>query len=166
MTNSFFPNPQNESGFTIIEMIVVFSIIAILASIGIVASVNYSQAQALEAATQDLKTVLNQARAYAQSQYKPPECNNNALEKYRIDLDKNNNEYTLWVICSGSHSVVEAKLPKDVSFDKNTISSDFFEFPILTGGINGDGASPWTIKLLGAGTKYKIITIEQNGSIR
>lgn len=166
MIDLFFSNPRKKNGFTIVELIIVFSIIAILSSIGVVASVNYSRAQSLEAATQDLKTILNQAKSYAQSQYKPPECNNNALEKFRLELDRSDNEYTLWVVCSGLQTIVQSQLPSDVSFDLTGTTSDYFEFPILTGGIIADGPSPWYIRLNGAGGRYKIITLEQNGIIK
>jgi prepilin-type N-terminal cleavage/methylation domain-containing protein len=168
MIKRFCSNPQSEKGFTLIEVIVVFSVIAILSSIGISASVNYSRAQSLEAATQDLKTILNQAKSYAQSQYKPQECVNQVLERYRIDLDRNNKEYTFSVICSGTHQITKAKLPKDVSFDIGSGDSEYFEYPILTGGIQSDGSSlsPWQIKLLGLGGRSKIVTLDSSGSIK
>jgi type II secretory pathway pseudopilin PulG len=156
-------------------MIVVFSVIAILSSIGIVASVNYSRAQSLEAASQDLRTVLNQAKSYAQSQYKPSECNNEngVLEYYRVELVKEaggyTGEYTLSVKCGGWHQITEASLPKDVYFDKNDTTSALFDYMILTGGIRSDGnaSSPWTIKLVGnVGGRFKIITLDSIGFIQ
>jgi prepilin-type N-terminal cleavage/methylation domain-containing protein len=168
MINSFFQKSKHQAGFTLIEMIVVFSIIVILSAVGIVASVSYSRAQALAAAVENIKTILNQAKSYAQSQYKPSECNNGVLEKYRVNIGKDDGTYTFWVICQGEHQISQGKLPKDVSFATSTSPSDYFEFPVLRGGIMGDdqSVSPWEIKLSGASDKYKIITVDKNGTIQ
>ncbi len=164
----FKKNLKKNLGFTIVEIIVVFSVIAILSSIGVAASVNYSRAQSLESAYQNLLTTLNQAKSYSLSQYKPNECSNSVLEKYLIELDVENSTYTFSVICESPHEISSTNLPKDVAFSSTEITSRFFEFPILTGGIHADPLtlSPWEIRLLGSDNRYKIITIYQDGRIK
>lgn len=164
----FKKNLKKNLGFTIVEIIVVFSVIAILSSIGVAASVNYSRAQSLESAYQNLLTTLNQAKSYSVSQYKPDECKDKVLEKYIVELDVDNSVYTFSVNCESQYEISSASLPKDVSFSGTETTSRFFEFPILTGGIHADSlaSSPWEIRLLGSDSRYKIITIYQDGRIK
>ncbi len=162
--NALFKN----SGFTIIEIIIVFAVITILSSIGVAASISYSRAQSLESAYQNLLTTLNQAKSYSVSQYKPRECQDKVLEKYRIDLDVENSSYVFYVFCESQYEISTMNLPKDVTFSSSQTTSRFFEFPILTGGVTADmsSPSPWEIRLLGPDDRYKIITIYQDGRIK
>ncbi len=159
---------KKNSGFTIIEIIIVFAVITVLSSIGVAASVRYSRAQSLESAYQNLLTTLNQAKSYSVSQYKPRECQDKVLQKYRIDLDTTNSNYTFYVYCESQYEISTTDLPKDVSFSSSETTSSFFEFPILTGGINADTSSlsPWEIRLLGSDGRYKIIRIYSDGRIK
>ena len=64
----------SEKGFTLLELIVVFSIIAILSTIGLASFVNYSKAQILQGSANDIISTLNTAKSKAASQIKPNTC--------------------------------------------------------------------------------------------
>lgn len=169
---AFCPQSEKCNGFTIIELVVAFSVIIVLSLAGIAASVSYSRAQSLTTAVQELKSVLNQAKSYAQSQYKPDECEDYALEGYKVTINESSDEYALFPICGDVDLEMSKKsLPNDVEFGEAAgNSSGYFTFPVLTGGINGDGlsSSPWEIRLISSqeSDRFKIITISSNGSIR
>ncbi len=162
---------KSNDGFTIIELVIVFSVIAILSSVGIAASINYSRAQTLQTASLDLINTLNQAKSYAQSQYKPDDCNTQDLKYYRFDLVDSGEDpyYVLSVFCgANSYELLNNKLPKDVDIDSANTTSNYFEFPILKGGIEADpdSPSPWQIRLISVDGRYKIISVYSSGIIQ
>src|SRR5258708_37050931 len=57
-----------SKGFTLIELIVVFSIMAILAVAGLAAFVDFSRQQTINTVAQDVKTMVFSARSRAASQ--------------------------------------------------------------------------------------------------
>ena len=71
-----------EKGFTLIELMVVFSILAVLSTIGVAAFVSFSRTQTLNAAASDIKSMLNLAKSRAYSQVKPSvtPCNTSQLD--------------------------------------------------------------------------------------
>ncbi|KKP80461.1 MAG: hypothetical protein UR81_C0027G0009, partial [Candidatus Levybacteria bacterium GW2011_GWB1_35_5] len=58
----------NPKGFTLIELIIVFTVLAILAVGGIAAFVAYSQTQALANDRENIISILNLAKANTTSQ--------------------------------------------------------------------------------------------------
>src|ERR1035437_9152423 len=158
-------------GFTLIELVVAFSIMAVLSTIGVAAFVNYSRAQTLQQATNDLITTLNTAKAKAVSQIKPDDClppaNQKILSGYKIVLDGTTRAYTLYAVCDGvdypaTSTIPTAKLPKGVEFGSSMILPMTITFPVLTGGVVGSGS----IILDGAGGTSKTITVTSEGIIK
>ncbi len=166
-----------ESGFTIIELIVVFSIIAILSVIGVAAFVNYSRIQTLESAASDLSSTLLVAKSRAISQVKPssqiPQCNDTAiLNGYRVILCSPssfdvlctaNNSYVLAVRCSkADYKMKSSALPKNVIFSPSPTSSSFY-FPVISSGVQGAGTISLTLT---TDNNLKTITVDPIGGIQ
>lgn len=180
-------NKFNQLGFTLIEIIIVFSIIAILSLIGVASFVTYGRVASLQSATSDLSSVLLVAKSRAASQVKPassqiPQCNDQTtLNGYKVvlcptassnvicDID---NSYVMGVICASSscsdslcsniipQKIEEATLPNNIVFDPGTTSTSFF-YPVISGGVGGAGQ----IILEGYGNK-KTITVDSTGGIK
>lgn len=139
-----------QKGFTLIELVIVFSIMSALSAFSIAGFINYNRVQILQSATDDLVTALNLAKSRASSQVKiiTSQCpSSNTLSGYEVKLLMPN-QYQLKVYCiSGSnsndfHSDIYPNpktLPKDISFDCSGTCRDSFFFPVLTGGLRGDG---------------------------
>ena len=131
----------NNRGFTLIELIVVFSVMAVLSVVGIASFASYSRSQVLQQATTDLVNTLNTAKVRAASQIKPSilQCNNGILESYKVVInDPSANKYTLYAVCSGSSvGAITTTLPLNVSFNSAVVKS--ITYPVLTGGVNGSG---------------------------
>lgn len=162
MKNIKLPHPINRNGFTIIELIVVFSIMAVLSTVGVASFVTYSRVQTLQQATNDLITTLNTAKAKAVSQTAPEDCVavSRGLNAYQVQILANS--YRLQAICSGiSYPISTTSLPNGVSFDPSTTISTV-SFEILTGGVNGSG----TIVLTATGVSNKTITVTSGGLIQ
>ena len=162
----------HSKGFTLIELIVVFSIIAIISTIGVAAFVGYSRTQTLNQAAFDLSTTLNTAKAKASSQIKPSvsQCSGaNVLNGYSVTLDtvSNPNTYSINVVCSGGTVVLTnpdgtpqtTSLPKSITFAAGSITNVFF--PIFTSAVTGTG----NIVLSGF-SQTKTLTINSSGVIQ
>src|SRR5579872_5583919 len=65
---------NHQWGFTLIELIVVFSVMVILSSIGIASFVVYSHSQAVDTNMKEFKTMLFTARSNALSQLRDTGC--------------------------------------------------------------------------------------------
>ncbi len=171
----FILHKFNSAGFTLIELVVVFVVIAILATIGVAALVSYSRAQALNQATSDLYASINSAKSLSSSQVrsmtKPNQqsedslscLNGQVLNGYGISINIAQNFYTLYIQCSGqnkTNSAWDTKLPTGISLDQSSATSIFF--PVITGAIVSDKNS---VILNGFVGDTKTISIDQ-GNIR
>ncbi len=163
----------DQRGFTLIEIIVVFTIIAILSVIGVAAFVSYSRVQTLETSASNLKSTLFLAKSRALSQVKPPEitqCNNQILNGYKVvlcptsssnTLCSSPNSYVLGIICSNfSYRVQSTNLPQNITIDSRTVPMSFY-FPVISSGVGSAGS----IYLTGYGNT-RIITIDSIGGIQ
>ncbi len=74
---------KNNNGFTLLELLVVFSVIGLLTGIGFASFISYSKKQAFDQAAVDIKNGIDQARANATSRVKPTSCTG-ALDRYRF----------------------------------------------------------------------------------
>lgn len=84
---------SSPNGFTLIEILVVFSVIGLLTGIGFAGFVSYSRKQALDQASYDVKMGIDQAKQMAVSRVKPTGYpTTSSLDRYRI------------VFCNGSAS--------------------------------------------------------------
>lgn len=184
----------NLKGFTLIELIIVFTIIAILSASGFAAFVLYSQTQSLSNDRENVVSILNLAKANTVSQFKPTSATKcqGTLEGYSVVFTTsgaNVNTYQLYVRCSGNNP--GSTPPREVKMNDNVyklssnitflttggspmnVSSVFY--PLLTGGIEVKNLSGNTancsnyscrIVLSGYGRDPKIITIDSSGSIK
>lgn len=130
-----------RNGFTLIELIVVVSILVILSTLGIAAFVNYSRMQSLNTAASDVAVMLQTARSRAQSQVKPASgvCLSLPLDGYKVTFSPTERTYKLEVVCGGnplSPAVETKSLPQNITFANFTTETSL-TFGILTGRLEG-----------------------------
>lgn len=165
----------SQKGFTLLELIVVFTVIAILSTVGLASFVGYSRTQTLQQSYNDLINNLNTAKSNSFSQVKPPSCNSYTLNGYKLSINTSNlnpvtkpawRSYDLSAICSGNTFVVKTViLPTGVSFNNTTAippttTTNVF-FSLLTGGVVGAGNM-----VLSAYSNTKTVTISNIGGIK
>lgn len=166
----------NPSGFTIIELLVVFSVIAIISTIGVASFVTYSRAQALQQAANDVASTLNLAKNSASSQLKTFNVNGqtiqcptgSVLEGYGVSINISSNNYHLYLACSGNNNFAAPinNLPNKVNFasasdPKDPTKTTNVFFRVLTGGVTGTG----NIALVSYGN-YKTVVVSSSGAIQ
>ena len=154
-------------GFTLIELIVVFTVIAILSTVGVASLSSYSQTQTLQQAANDLITTLNTAKISTISQIKPTECLSSTLNGYSVSINISESSYTLNVVCSGATIPLSKakKLPSGISFNPlngtpPTTTTNVY-FPLLTGGVIGSGDI-----VLSGYQRTRTITVNSTGGIQ
>lgn len=138
--------PFLSKGFTLLELVVVFSVIAILSTIGIASYTNYSRTQILQQAYFDVFNTVNNARANAASQVKPgAQCvSTSTLEGYSVTINISSRTYTLNVICSSIVFPILAKtLPTGIVFNSATdnpaTTTTNIIFSVITSGVINPG---------------------------
>lgn len=157
----------NNKGFTLIELIVVFSVMAVLSTVGIASFSSYSRAQVLQQATNDLVNTLNTAKVRAGSQTKPSQClSASVLQGYSVTINIAARTYSLNVVCSGTSIVLSTSvLPVNVAFNQSTgtppTTTTSVTYPVLTGGVKGSGNI-----VLSSYNQTKTITICPVGGIQ
>jgi len=155
MINEFFSNiklskidNRYQKGFTLLELIIVFTVIALLSTVGVASFVDYSRVQIIQTAASNLESTLNMAKSRALSQTKPSGCNG-ILQGYEVVLDtvSNPNSYAIWAICPGVSidpvnpfsATNKTVLPSSISFDTTNTTTYSIFFPIITSGVRGAG---------------------------
>lgn len=158
-----------KHGFTLIEMIVVITIIMIISTIGIASFVDYGRTQEVNTATLEIASMLQLARSRTISQIRPPDsvvqCSGKTLDGYRVTFSDSRN-YLLKAVCEGN----EYNLPNEsrtLSSNLSITSLSFpnsFTFRVLTGGVDGVDPAGTNITVSGYG-KTKTIMLYNNGRI-
>lgn len=145
------------SGFSLIEMLVVFSIIGTTLVGSMAAFSSYNREQAFRASVADVASLLNIAKSRAMSHVKPTECGSQPLIGYQVSLS--GQIYRLRVVCNGTTYIIQSKnLRNDIAFAPGTI---FVNFAVATGTVT---PSPINIVITATGVT-KTITINQTGVI-
>lgn len=149
-------------GFTLIELLLTISIIGILLAVGTGGFIDYTRTARLNAAANDLVTMLNLAKSNSISQLKYETlCTGFVLDGYKVSINVIMKTYDLRVRCGGidrSPAIVTKTLPNDIIFVSAPPS---FLFPVLKGGVIGSG----TITINGFG-KTKTVIVDTAGNIR
>ncbi|MBI2034146.1 MAG: prepilin-type N-terminal cleavage/methylation domain-containing protein [Candidatus Levybacteria bacterium] len=141
----------HKRGFTLIELIVVFSLIAIVSSIGIQTFIDYNRKQAVDKVANEIVSMLQTARSRAFTQVKPnvsacdtdlvTPSNTETLQGYRVKVSVSLRTYTLYAVCRtslGTTNEVQIAQNKPLSSDFSfTVSgANWFTYEVLTGAAN------------------------------
>jgi len=160
---------NNKKGFTLIELVVVFSVLAVLSAVGIASFVESSRNSSLQSAVNQVTTILNVAKSRALSQTRPVDNSNcridassdvqTPLSGYRVDIS--GSTISLTAVCGTFDDLI--KEYEYTLSDSITIQSDYpsFFFPVLTHGADHSG----TITVKGYNNKQTVIKIDESGVI-
>lgn len=122
---------QGRGGFSLIELLVVFTIASVISGIGFASFTSYSRRQVVVQAAANFKQTVDLARFNALSQVKPATCSSaKELSNFKVNVCLNaicqmtsGIDYELNLTCEGLEQVqVKKKLPQNVSFS-NVVGS-------------------------------------------
>ena len=155
------------AGFTLIEVLLAFSLSVTVAFVSILGFVQFNSLQQFNNASNDMVTMLQKAKSHAISQVKPQTvaaCTTNPLDGYEVRLCgiagstcAGAGQYNLYVICASSNLIQTATLPNGVTFANGSTTS--FIFRVLNG-----SSTPGNITMNGFG-KTKTIQVSSIGII-
>lgn len=153
---------KSGAGFTMIELVVVFTVISIMFAMAIAGYSAYNSSQTLATAEANIVSILQKAKSSASSQVKPSTCTG-TLSGYDFSYCDAScggsyvNTYYLNAQCGNSVSITSGKLPTGIDF---TSTPSIVVFPILTGGATGG-----VITIENTAGNTKTITITSDGTI-
>lgn len=135
---------STQEGFTLVELMVVFSIAVLITGIGFASLLSYSRRQEVSQANADLKQVFQQAKFNALSFVKPVNSNcqeGDPLNSYTIVL--NSTGYKLTALCGDNPvTVSEKELPQNISYYPIDKSCDQVTYQTLSGAVGGTDSNP------------------------
>lgn len=151
-----------SSGFSLIELLVTFTLITIISGIGFASFVSYSRRQIVNQAAGDIKQTVDLARFNALSSVKPSLCSTtDQLSSYKVNFCLNalcqtaNVDYEMVVFCGAESVVRSGKFPQNVTV-ANVVGSNScatIAFNILTSITEG---VPCEIYVEGYGNQLKV----------
>ena len=165
------------SGFTLLELLISFSIIATLSTVTIVAYVKYSRTQSVELAARTIADVLQRAKSRTQSQLVLNAsgtniCGANPFTGYRVRFVRPSdggaiNTFELSVTCNGAAQPYNysGRLPASVVFDETSPNPTvaFVTFLPIAGVIESPSI-PATVKINGNGIT-RTVKVSKEGNI-
>lgn len=159
---------KNNSGFTLIEILVGLTIIGLLFGFGFVSFRDFSRRQALYGTVRNLKGDLRLAQETALAGKKPANsnCNSpNTLSGYNY-TSVSDSEYRIEAVCSGGLVVVKTvALPSDVAISPP--SPNPVRFNVLGNGTNVAPGADALITLTQDGTgSQTTVKITSSGEIQ
>lgn len=140
-------------GFTLIEILISISVIAILSGIGITAFTQFNRRQLVVSSARKLITDLRLAQSKADSSEKPADCTGDLLS-YQVDIDHSARKYSIIPNCA---QTIPPAVIKTVSLPQVVTTSGLTRatFKLLRQGVVVVGGS--TINLNAYGIQHKII---------
>lgn len=164
---------NSQKGFTLLELLIVFSITAVLSTVGIASFVTYSRQTTLSNTTSDIKNFLYSARSKALNGERDSCSSTDYLVGYEVlfccsgagcPTCLGTGNYEMDVLCSSgsgnsSYPIQSKKYPPNVTLFSSTNNS--YLFYTLSGGVNNTGTLTYSV----FGTQ-KTISILKNGIIQ
>ncbi len=161
-----------QNGFTIIELLVVLTLIGLVSGVGIFSLVNYGNTQTIEQSVANIKGIIDEARFNAISSVKLETdsaggialCDGN-LVAYKVDIISSLDSVKLYMECENSSNLVEAyTLPSSLNLGVDTTCVEIvYEAVVLN--VSARPPLPCDISIKGF-NQSRVITVDSIGNIR
>jgi prepilin-type N-terminal cleavage/methylation domain-containing protein len=162
-------NRKFSSGFTLIELVIVFGIIALISSLSFVSLRGFAERRTVNEASAEFASAAQLAKSRSQTQVKPTDavCTGRTLDGYRVSLaclGSSCTGYTLTPVCGGSNStaIKSGTFPTSITVGSSVSSS--FLFQTISGIVQGAG-NPSIITFSGSAGEKATVRIYKDGRI-
>lgn len=162
--------PTN-SGFTLLELLVVFTLGIFISGVGIVAFAAYGRSQILTNAATQTKLFIQEVRFTALSSVIPPkasdgstiDCGSSGLLGYKVQIVSAQKQVRSYLLCGNqtSYLVKQVKFPSNISIDSTT-TCDQIQFDALSAQAAGANCN---VIIQGYGAK-KNIFVDAGGNVK
>ena len=157
---------KKSSGFTLVELLVVISIICILSVVGIASYINFSRSQTVTQAARKIVQDMRLAQSLANNNQKPEPnvCFNGCktLDGYTFSLDHDTGKYDIFAYCINPTETcgsIKSETLAGFTFDGFTT----VKFKVLRRGVEfTDEKKTLTVTAFGKGKK---IIVDDGGSV-
>lgn len=164
--------PDNlHRGFTLLELLIVFSIIAFLSTLGIISFISYNRYQQLNTVVAQFVTTLNIAKSRTASQVVKHEfsaCGSETIQGYKVSVLAGGangiNSYKLVLMCTNNmqYDIGDTTtLPTNIYFSNSPPPSSDILFHVLSGIVDGAGA----VQIQDTWGNKKVVDISSLGNI-
>ncbi len=160
-----------NSGFSLIELLVVFSLITIISGVGFASFVSYSRKQIITQSAGGIKEIIDLAKFNTLSSVKPLVCGSqDQLSSYKVVFCSNvlcstpGADYEMLVMCGGNETVIQSrKLPENVTVSNDGVSDicGTIVFNIISGITQG---IPCQINVNGYGNQLRV-SVDSTGHV-
>ena len=119
-----FPTAKVNSGFSMIELLVVLVIVGILFGLGFMNYRDYARKQTVTAAARQVESDIRLARQMAFEGYKPEGCDNNDYlygYKFLVNAD---NTYNIIAQCNEGAATINIDVKEDVALSSDNLTLD------------------------------------------
>jgi prepilin-type N-terminal cleavage/methylation domain-containing protein len=148
-------------GYTLIEILIVLTIMSLLFNFGSAGFKDFSRRQALSGTAKNIQGDLRLAQANAATGQKPSGCTT-TLDSYSFNV-KSVSRYTIEANCVPVSPIVkDVSLPSGITI--STPSPNPLKFKVLSQGTNL--TDDWTLTLSQTGTNPVIVTVTPGGEIK
>ncbi len=159
------PSLSSNLGFSLIELLFVFSLIALLFSLGMAQYNRFNRSQTLTKAKDELVSNLRLAQSKAMVAEKPFECGEEDLEGHRLEFI-NNHSYRIVAVCDCIDCPeVKAAVDFPANVAKQSGPEEIF-FRVLNRGVEFVGSQPPLVLGLVGSDETQMINLTSAGEIQ
>ena len=154
------------SGFTVVELLIILSLIALLFTLGMTQYNRFNRSQTLTKAKGELVSNLRLLQGKAMAAEKPAECGENELDGHRLEFI-NNHSYKMVAVCDCTDDCPEVKA--SVNFPSNVIKQlgpDGIFFKVLNRGVEFIGPQPPLVLSLIGSSETQALNLTTSGEIK
>ncbi len=160
-----FPSLSSNLGFSLIELLLILSLIALLFSLGMAQYNRFNRSQTLTKTKDELVSNLRLAQSKAMVAEKPFECGDDELEGHRLEFI-NNHSYRIVAVCN---CIDCPEVKAVINFPSNVVKQsgpDKIFFRVLNRGVEFVGSQPpLVLGLVGSG-ETQTISLNTVGEIK